>query len=57
MNAKSKLTVKYAEGVIEMNTTFAKMMQNPLSEEYALLPSGCGTTSPLTSLKRLSKRS
>lgn len=37
MNAKSKLTVKYAKGVIEMNTTFAKMMQNPLSEEYALL--------------------
>ena len=37
MNAKSKLSVKYAEGVIEMNTTFAKMMQNPLSEEYALL--------------------
>ena len=37
MNAKSKLMVKYAEGVIEMNTTFAKMMQNPLSEEYTLL--------------------
>lgn len=37
MNAKSKLTVKYAEGVIEMNTTFAKMVQNPLSDEYALL--------------------
>ena len=37
MNAKSKLTVKYAEGVIEMNTTFAKMMQNPLSDEYAQL--------------------
>lgn len=37
MNAKSKLTVKYAEGIIEMNTTFAKMMQNPLSDEYALL--------------------
>ena len=37
MNAKSKLTVKYAEGVIEMNTTFAKEMRNPLSEEYALL--------------------
>ena len=37
MNAKSKLMVKYADGVIEMNTTFAKMMQNPLSEEYALL--------------------
>ena len=37
MNAKSKLMVKYADGVIEMNTTFAKMMQNPLSDEYALL--------------------
>ena len=37
MNAKSRLTVKYAEGVIEMNTTFAKEMRNPLSEEYALL--------------------
>ena len=37
MNAKSKLSVKYAEGVIEMNTTFAKEMRNPLSEEYALL--------------------
>ena len=37
MNAKSKLLVKYDKGVIEMNTTFAKMMQNPLSEEYALL--------------------
>ena len=37
MNAKSKLTVKYAEGVIEMNTTFAKMMQNPMSDEYAQL--------------------
>ena len=33
MNAKSKLMVKYAEGVIEMNTTFAKMMQNPLSDQ------------------------
>lgn len=39
MNAKSKLTVKHADGVIEMNTTFAKMMQNPLSDEYALLQS------------------
>ena len=37
MNAKSKLMVKYAEGVIEMNTTFAKEMRNPLSQEYALL--------------------
>lgn len=37
MNAKSKIMVKYAEGIIEMNTTFAKMMQNPLSDEYALL--------------------
>ena len=37
MNAKSRLTVKYAESVIEVNTIFAKMMQNPLSDEYALL--------------------
>lgn len=37
MNAKSKLKVYYAEGVIEMNTTFAKEMRNPLSDEYALL--------------------
>ena len=37
MNAKSKLMVKYAEGVIEMNTIFAKEMRNPLSDEYALL--------------------
>lgn len=37
MNSKSKMKVLYAEGVIEMNTTFAKMMENPLSEEYALL--------------------
>lgn len=37
MNTKSKLKVIYAESVIEMNTTFAKMMQNPLSDEYALL--------------------
>ena len=37
MNPKSKLIVKYAENTIEMNTTFAKMMQNPLSDEYALL--------------------
>ena len=37
MNTKSRLSVKYAEGVIEVNTIFAKMMQNPLSDEYALL--------------------
>ena len=37
MNAKSKMKVFYAEGIIEMNTTFAKMTQNPLSDEYALL--------------------
>ena len=37
MNTKSKLKVIYAEGVIELNTTFAKMMQNPLSDEYAML--------------------
>ena len=37
MNTKSRLSVKYAKSVIEVNTTFAKMMQNPLSDEYALL--------------------
>ena len=37
MNVKSKMKIMYAEGVIEMNTTFAKMSQNPLSDEYALL--------------------
>lgn len=37
MNPKSRLSVKYAEGVIEVNTIFAKMMENPLSDEYALL--------------------
>ena len=37
MNAKSLVKVKYAKGVIEYNTTFARMMENPLSDEYALL--------------------
>ena len=37
MNAKSRMRVFYAEGIIEMNTTFAKMIENPLSDEYALL--------------------
>ena len=37
MNAKSRLSVKYAKSVIEVNTIFAKMMENPRSDEYALL--------------------
>ena len=37
MNVKSNMKIMYAEGVIEMNATFAKMSQNPLSDEYALL--------------------
>lgn len=37
MNAKSKLKVYYADGVIKMNTTLAKEMRNPLSDEYILL--------------------
>ena len=37
MNAKSAVKVKYAKREIEMNTTFAKMIENPLSDEYALL--------------------
>ena len=37
MNPKSRLSVKYAKSVIEVNTIFAKMMENPMSDEYALL--------------------
>lgn len=37
MNSKSKIVIKYAEQLIEMNTTFAKMIENPMSDEYALL--------------------
>ena len=37
MNPKSKIVIKYAEQLIEMNTTFAKMIENPMSDEYALL--------------------
>lgn len=37
MNAKSRIKVFQAKGIIEINTTFVKMMQNPLSDEYALL--------------------
>lgn len=37
MNAKSKVKVLHEEAVIEVNTTFAKMMENPLSDEYKLL--------------------
>ena len=37
MNPKSAVKVKHAEQKIEMNTTFAKMIENPLSDEYALL--------------------
>ena len=37
MNAKSKLKVIFEKSVIEMNTTFAKEMRNPQSDEYALL--------------------
>ena len=37
MNPKSAIKVKYAEQLIEMNTTFAKMIENPMSDEYALL--------------------
>lgn len=37
MNAKSIIKVFHDKNVIEMNTTFSKMMSNPLSDEYALL--------------------
>ena len=37
MNAKSKIAVKMEKGIIEVNTVFAKMMMNALSDEYAVL--------------------
>ena len=37
MNPESRLSVKYAKSVIEVNTIFAKMMENPRSDEYELL--------------------
>ena len=37
MNPKSRLSVKYAKSVIEVNTIFAKMIENPRSDEYELL--------------------
>lgn len=37
MNPKSAVKVKHADQLIEMNTTFAKMIENPMSDEYALL--------------------
>lgn len=36
-NPKSAVKVKHTEGIIEMNTTFAKMIENPMSDEYAML--------------------
>ena len=37
MNAKSIVKVLHSEAVIEVNTTFAKMTENPFSDEYRLL--------------------
>ena len=37
MNAKSKMKVLHNESAIEMNKTFAKMVENPFSEEYGFL--------------------
>ena len=37
MNAKSKMKVLHNESAIEMNKIFAKMVENPFSEEYAFL--------------------
>ena len=37
MNEKSKVKVLHAESCIEVNTTFAKMMTDPRSDEYKLL--------------------
>ena len=37
MNTKSRAKVLHDEARIEVNTTFAKMMENPFSDEYRLL--------------------
>ena len=37
MHAKSKIKVFQTKGIIEINTTFVKMMQDPQSAEYAML--------------------
>ena len=37
LNTKSIIKVLHEEAIIEVNTTFAKMMENPLSAEYAIL--------------------
>ena len=37
MNPKSSVKVLHTEAIIEVNTVFAKMMENPLSDEYRLL--------------------
>ena len=37
MNPKSSVKVLHSEAIIEVNTVFAKMMENPFSEEYRLL--------------------
>ena len=37
MNAKSKVKVLHDKSAIEMNKIFAKMIENPQSDEYALL--------------------
>lgn len=37
MNSKSTVKVLFVENVIEINKTFAKMSENPFSEEYKML--------------------
>lgn len=37
MNSKSRVRMLHEESVIEINKVFAKMMENPFSEEYAVL--------------------
>ena len=37
MNPKSRVRVFHESREIEMNKVFAKMVQNPFSEEYAFL--------------------
>lgn len=41
MNDKSQIKVLHENACIRMNTTFAKMAENPMSDEYKLLQELC----------------
>ena len=53
MNAKSKMKVLHNESAIEMNKTFAKMVENPFSEEYAVKFKRTGRGTPFSFATRV----